>query len=45
MNPQADPRELRCAKKADNHRIRHADRGRRKKLTINNALDAKHWGW
>jgi hypothetical protein len=29
MNPHADPRELCCAKKADNHRIRCADHGRR----------------
>jgi hypothetical protein len=29
MNPHADPRELRCAKKADNHRIRRAECGRR----------------
>jgi hypothetical protein len=29
MNPNADPRELHCKKKADNHRIRCADRGRR----------------
>jgi hypothetical protein len=29
MNPHADPRELHCAKKADNHRIRRADHGRR----------------
>jgi hypothetical protein len=29
MNPHADPRELRHAKNADNHRIRCADCGRR----------------
>jgi hypothetical protein len=29
MNPHADPRELHCSKKADNHRIRRADCGRR----------------
>jgi hypothetical protein len=29
MNPHADPRELRCANKADNHRVRRADCGRR----------------
>jgi hypothetical protein len=29
MNSHADPRELHCAKKADNHRIRCADHGRR----------------
>jgi hypothetical protein len=29
MNSHADPRELCCAKKADNHRIRRADHGRR----------------
>ncbi len=29
MNPHADPRELCHTKKADNHRIRRADSGRR----------------
>ncbi len=29
MNPHADPRELHRLKKADNHRIRRADCGRR----------------
>jgi hypothetical protein len=27
MNPHADPGELHCAKKADNHRIKRADCG------------------
>jgi hypothetical protein len=45
MNPHANPRELRHAKKADNQRIRHADCGRKRKKTINDALDAKHRGW
>ncbi len=29
MNPHADPRELHRAKKANNHRLRRADHGRR----------------
>jgi hypothetical protein len=40
MNPHADPRELRCTKKADNHRIRRADYGRREEE--NNQPCARH---